>query len=605
MMLSKAALPRSPRSGTVSQTPFPYQQLFILGMSIFPNDPGNGVGPAPKICEPIAFMSIFPYIYFMITSFHVTDDEDQIGLYAGLVTSAFAFAEFSTGVFWGRLSDKIGRKPVLMVGLIGTLLSMLVFGFATSLPVALLARALGGALNGNIGVLQTTVAEIVTEKEHQPSAYAIMPFVWSFGSILGPLIGGALAEPCKNYPALFSQGTLFDTYPFLLPNIVCAVVLVFGIVIGLLFLEETHQEKRYRRDFGLEAGRQMMRLFDKQRGLEIFDKFQDANFEETCSLLDDEAPPGYRTTEGSPRYPSSRSLLPAAPPYTRSALATRPQRKSAPSGIQNAFTRPVVIHIIGYGILAYHTMSFDQLLPIFLSTKVSKARPELPFRFTGGFGMSSRDEGILMVGQGFYAMFAQAVLFPLLAKRFGCLKVFRVAVMLWPVLYFLVPYTVLLPSQYRILGVCLCLLWRTTAQALTFTPNNIMLTNSAPSMLVLGAINGVAGSTASLCRAFGPTITGFVYSKGLSIGVSGLGWWVTGCVCIMGAVESLLMEESHMNSSGTSTTDDEEQATNNHSMIDPLTIDAAIVAATQPDDRSPEDLSKMLLPFHPQDRLPT
>ncbi|CAO1600799.1 hypothetical protein XANCAGTX0491_004477 [Xanthoria calcicola] len=120
-----------------------------------------------RICEPIAFMSIFPYIYFMITSFHITKDEDQVGLYAGLVTSAFAFAEFSTGVFWGRLSDKIGRKPVLMIGLIGTLLSMFVFGFASSLPVALTARALGGALNGNIGVLQTTVAEIVTEKEHQ------------------------------------------------------------------------------------------------------------------------------------------------------------------------------------------------------------------------------------------------------------------------------------------------------------------------------------------------------------------------------------------------------------------------------------------------------
>lgn len=134
-------------------------------------------------------MSIFPYIFFMIGSFHITDNEDQIGLYAGLVTSAFAFAEFSTGVFWGRLSDRIGRKPVLIAGLIGTLLSMLVFGFASSLPVALLARALGGALNGyrllavgfhvfsgcrrlmincsNIGVLQTTVAEIVTEKEHQ------------------------------------------------------------------------------------------------------------------------------------------------------------------------------------------------------------------------------------------------------------------------------------------------------------------------------------------------------------------------------------------------------------------------------------------------------
>ena len=101
-----------------------------------------------RICEPIAFMSIFPYIYYMIVSFHITSDERQIAIYAGMVTSAFAFAEFSTGVLWGRLSDRIGRKPVLIIGLAGTGLSMLIFGFATSLPVALLARALGGLLNG-------------------------------------------------------------------------------------------------------------------------------------------------------------------------------------------------------------------------------------------------------------------------------------------------------------------------------------------------------------------------------------------------------------------------------------------------------------------------
>ena len=93
-------------------------------------------------------MSIFPYVYFMVKDFKVTSDVSQISVYAGMVTSAFAFAEFSSGVAWGRLSDKIGRKPVLLTGLFGTALSMLIFGFAPSLPVALLARALGGLLNG-------------------------------------------------------------------------------------------------------------------------------------------------------------------------------------------------------------------------------------------------------------------------------------------------------------------------------------------------------------------------------------------------------------------------------------------------------------------------
>lgn len=101
-------------------------------------------------------------------------------------------------MMWGRISDKVGRKPVLIGGLVGTLVSNAMFGFAKSFPIALLARALGGGLNGNIGVIQTTVAELVREKEHQrmpraaalwrhgtdfsiARAFAIMPFIWCLG----------------------------------------------------------------------------------------------------------------------------------------------------------------------------------------------------------------------------------------------------------------------------------------------------------------------------------------------------------------------------------------------------------------------------------------
>lgn len=84
----------------------------------------------------------------MILSFNITSNTSQIAVYVGMVTSAFAFAEFSTGVIWGKISDRVGRKPVLLAGLAGTALSMIVFGFAPSLPVALCGRALGGLLNG-------------------------------------------------------------------------------------------------------------------------------------------------------------------------------------------------------------------------------------------------------------------------------------------------------------------------------------------------------------------------------------------------------------------------------------------------------------------------
>jgi MFS family permease len=93
-------------------------------------------------------MSIFPYIYFMVKSYKITNDERELAMYAGLVTSAFALAEFVGSIFWGRLSDRVGRKPVLLTGMAGTGISMIIFGFAPSLSVAMFARAMGGILNG-------------------------------------------------------------------------------------------------------------------------------------------------------------------------------------------------------------------------------------------------------------------------------------------------------------------------------------------------------------------------------------------------------------------------------------------------------------------------
>lgn len=70
------------------------------------------------------------------------------------------------GMYWGALSDRIGRKPVLLLGCIGTMFSMVVLGFSTNIWLALFGRIFGGALNGNIGVIQTMVGELVTKPEH-------------------------------------------------------------------------------------------------------------------------------------------------------------------------------------------------------------------------------------------------------------------------------------------------------------------------------------------------------------------------------------------------------------------------------------------------------
>ena len=82
----------------------------------------------------------------MVRDFDV-GDKASASFYAGIFISTFAFAESLTGLFWGGFSDRIGRKPVLLIGCTGTLLSMLMVGFATNFWVALAGRALGGLLS--------------------------------------------------------------------------------------------------------------------------------------------------------------------------------------------------------------------------------------------------------------------------------------------------------------------------------------------------------------------------------------------------------------------------------------------------------------------------
>lgn len=119
-----------------------------------------------RLAEPIALTSILPYAFPMVKEFHVGSASDA-SLYAGFLIAAFAFAESFTGLFWGALSDRVGRKPILLFGCVGTVISLFIVGFAPNIWMALIGRTLGGFLNGNAGVVQTMVGEIVKRPEHE------------------------------------------------------------------------------------------------------------------------------------------------------------------------------------------------------------------------------------------------------------------------------------------------------------------------------------------------------------------------------------------------------------------------------------------------------
>ncbi|KAE9963937.1 hypothetical protein EG328_010910 [Venturia inaequalis] len=504
---------------------FPVRPMFILALC--------------RICEPIAFTSIFPYIFYMVKSFGITNERD-IAVYTGLVTSIFAIAEFSASIFWGWLSDRVGRKPILLTGLAGTGLSMLMFGFAPNLPMALFARALGGFLNGNIGVILTTVGEVVTVEAHQSRAFSIIPFVWCLGSIIGAGLGGVLSDPVKSYPDYFDPNGLFGKYPYLLPNLVCTAIVLLGLIVGLLFLEETHEDKRGRTDPGLKVGQWIVDNLKFWKSKESACKV--GYLEETLSYLADDDSEKLNYGAG---ICSAHAPLTAAPSSAIAAtdIADTKSQSTKPVSWRQGFTKQVKLIILSYGILAFHTIALEQLLPVLFSSKESTVKPHLPFKFIGGFGMEMKQVGLILSLQGFLQMIAQIFVFPVVNERLGSLATFRIAIMGYPILYLFLPYIVLAHDNLRYAAIFVVLVWKVTAQSFSYPAQSIMLANSAPSKKVLGTLNGFAMSAASLARAFGPTVAGLIHSSGIKIGYSGLSWWTCAIVATLGALVSLHMTE--------------------------------------------------------------
>lgn len=212
------------------KTPLPKLQIGILMLVL--------------LAEPIACMSIYPYINQLIRELDITGGNDAaVGYYAGIIESLFFITESLTVLKWSRLSDRIGRKPVLMIGLFGVGLSMLCFGLSTSFWTLVVSRCICGMLNGNSGVMKSVMGEL-TDSTNMAQGFALIPITWCFGGFFGFVMGGILARPQDRWPNLFA-GQFWATYPYFLPCAIAASV-VFVSFMFVFLLEETLATKRER-----------------------------------------------------------------------------------------------------------------------------------------------------------------------------------------------------------------------------------------------------------------------------------------------------------------------------------------------------------------------
>src|SRR3989475_8773020 len=126
----------------------------------------------------------------------------------GLLFASYSVMQLVFAPVLGRLSDKYGRRPVLLISLLGTSVGFLILGFATALWMLFLGRIIDGISGGNISTAQAYIADITT-KENRAKGMGLIGAAFGLGFVFGPAIGGILSRWGTNVPFLFAGGLAF------------------------------------------------------------------------------------------------------------------------------------------------------------------------------------------------------------------------------------------------------------------------------------------------------------------------------------------------------------------------------------------------------------
>jgi len=184
-MPARRVLTARPLSGSPRAVPRPNGRspLSILFLTVFIDLMGFGI--------------VIPLLPIYAERWHATP------FTAGSLVAVYSLMQLVFAPVWGRLSDRIGRRPILLASLTGSAVSYLLLGAAWSLAVLFIARVLAGIAGANIPVAQAYIAD-VTEERDRARGMGMIGAAFGLGMVIGPAIGGALSLVGPRVPELFA-----------------------------------------------------------------------------------------------------------------------------------------------------------------------------------------------------------------------------------------------------------------------------------------------------------------------------------------------------------------------------------------------------------------
>ncbi|KAK9719506.1 hypothetical protein K7432_004751 [Basidiobolus ranarum] len=489
------------RNENLTETPLPKKQLLTLCLV--------------RLAEPINYTILFPFMYRMVKGMNVGESDEDVSSYAGLIAASFAIAQFFSGVPWGWLSDRIGRKPVILMGLIGSTVGIIMFGLSRSFTMAIISRSIAGILNGNIGVIKSLLAEI-TDKSNRAKAFSLLPLVWGVGSVVGPLLGGLLSEPATQYPSVFGNNATMIKFPYLLPCLIGSCISLAGSIFGLFFLEETLEAKVLKtKQAKLESSATLGEA-----------KIADHECEKNLEIVGKEPPSDSKAGDFELNHPKPK-------PSLRSSL-----------------TKSVHVVVLSYVLFSLQNVTWDELYNLWTAAPIDHY----------GLGLDQAKISITLAIVGILTPIVQLLLYPRLQRRFGDLSCYRVVLFVYIPFYIFQPFVADLArygEQFKEsnltgynwvrvgvwCGVGLCLITKVICSPICFTATSILLTDVCENTEALGTVNGYSQAMVSLTRAVGPAMGGVLLTVSMKSTLpfplnSHLVWNVLALIALITWVES-------------------------------------------------------------------